>query len=110
MVKTTHVADVLWAAHYAKTRSSKRMELDDELTALEHLILELIHDHPAISVAHLSGRLDRQGQSVAVVVRRLAASGLVRATRTASDKRYRELTLTTSGRALVKRSPSALRH
>lgn len=99
--------DALWAAHYAYTRSYKRMDLEDGLTALEHLMLQCIHNQQAISIAGLATGVHRDVEPVTVVIRRLTASGLVSLTRSASDRRHRQIKLTTAGRAVVRHTPAS---
>ena len=68
-------------------------------------VLQKLAEEPADSLAELASRTRTDPSSVSVVVSRLVARGLVRREASADDARRVTISLTSSGRGLVRRVP-----
>lgn len=86
-------------------RSAGQSERQLGIGSAQLFVLQQLADRPAASVNELAARTYTDQSSVSVVVRRLAAQGLVSRRRAPDDGRRRELSLTAAGRRLVARAP-----
>ena len=87
--------------------SSRAAEKRVGLSAAQLFVLHRLADGRALSLGELADRTFTHQSSVSVVVSRPVARGLVARRSSAVDGRRVELTLTRSGRALLRRAPAA---
>ncbi len=67
--------------------------------------LRQLGDRPAASLAELAERTHTDPSSASIVVQRLVERGLVARTAASDDRRRTELSVTTAGRAVLRRAP-----
>lgn len=70
----------------------------------QRFVLERLAEHPGASIGELARMTHTDQSSVSVVVSRLVEAGLVERKRSDDDARRAELSLTTRGRALARKS------
>lgn len=70
----------------------------------QRFVLERLAEHPGASIGELARMTHTDQSSVSVVVSRLVEAGLVERKRSEDDARRAELSLTTRGRALARKS------
>lgn len=87
--------------------SSVRAERRVGISGAQLFVLQNLADARTMSVNELAARSLTHQSTVSVVVRKLAARGLVAKARAAEDGRRVELTVTAKGRALLARAPDA---
>jgi DNA-binding MarR family transcriptional regulator len=75
------------------------------ISAAQLFVLSSLADGAASSLTELGGRTHTDRSSVADVVKRLAAAGLVERFRSDRDRRRMEVRITGAGRALLARAP-----
>jgi DNA-binding MarR family transcriptional regulator len=104
-------APALIDALRAITRELRLVERDAEhrlgLPPAQAHVLRHLGRRAASSLAELADRTHTDPSSASVVVQRLVERGLVVRTPAADDRRRTELTLTPSGRALLRRRPAS---
>jgi DNA-binding MarR family transcriptional regulator len=76
------------------------------ITGAQLFVVHQLAERPGVSLRELADRTLTDQSSVSVVVRRLVAAGHVARRLSARDARRTELTLTASGRALLRRAPA----
>ncbi len=76
------------------------------ITGAQLFVLQQLAEHPGASLRDLSERTLTDQSSVSVVVSRLVAAGHVVREISAQDARRTELTLTATGRGLLRRAPA----
>ena len=86
-------------------RSSRRSEQQVGIGGAQLFVLQQLADAPARSINDLAARTYTHQSSVSVVVRRLVEQRLVARQPSSSDRRRRELRLTSAGKRLVSRAP-----
>jgi DNA-binding MarR family transcriptional regulator len=89
----------------ALQRSSIAAERSTGLSGAQLYVLWHLERAPATSLEELARRTMTHPSSVSVVVSRLASQGLVRRSRSRSDRRRTELTATARGTALSAKAP-----
>ena len=108
MSDTRLVLDSIRRIVQALRVASRAAERQLGLTAAQLFVLQkLAAEGQATSLNELAERTLTHQSSVSVVVQRLVARGLVTRTNSATDARRIVLSLTPSGRALVRRAPQA---
>lgn len=75
------------------------------VNAAQLFVLQKLAEDPAQSLAELAGRTRTDPSSVSVVVSRLVRRGLVSREASADDARRVEISLTATGRGLLRRAP-----
>ena len=75
------------------------------LSAAQLFVLEQLADKPAASLGELAERTLTDRSSVAAVVDRLLAQGLVTRSRAAADRRRLTIAITPAGRDVLRRAP-----
>ena len=80
------------------------------VTPAQLFVLAQVAGGPRLSMTELAERTSTDRSCVSVIVRRLAAQGLVRRRRPAHDGRRVEVTATPAGRTLLRRAPRAPAH
>jgi DNA-binding MarR family transcriptional regulator len=90
---------------HALRESSRRAERDVGLSGAQLFILQTLEQSPAISINELASMTHTHQSSVSTVVSRLVDRGLVKRTRSGSDRRRVVLSLSPSGARLAGRSP-----
>jgi DNA-binding MarR family transcriptional regulator len=88
--------------------SSRDAERRVGLSAAQLFALQQLAGIPGASINDLAARTFTHQSSVSVVVRRLVERKLVAKTTSADDRRRVRLTVTDSGRAVLRRSPEAV--
>jgi len=91
----------------ALRESSRHAESTLGVTGAQLFALRALADSRPLSLNELAARTRTHQSTVSVVAGRLVDRGLVRRTRSESDGRRIELTLTSRGRALLERAPLA---
>jgi DNA-binding MarR family transcriptional regulator len=89
----------------ALSTSARTAEATAGITGAQLLVLEKLRDARAHSLNDLADRTFTHQSTVSVVVERLVQRGLVARTRSESDARRIELTVTPAGRAVLRRAP-----
>jgi DNA-binding MarR family transcriptional regulator len=87
--------------------ASRETEAAVGMSAAQLFVLAQLADSPASSFTALGARTHTDRSSVAAVVERLAARGLVRCTPAPDDRRRTAVAITATGRALLRRAPQA---
>src|SRR3954452_17669148 len=87
--------------------SSRAAERDVGISAAQLFVLTRLDGAPAMSLNELAERTLPHQSSASVVVAKLVRRGLVMRTQSGEDRRRMELSLTSAGRALLRRSPAA---
>lgn len=88
-------------------RSNRLAEQRWHVSAAQLLVLQRLAEAPTLSVNQLADRTFTHQSTVSVVVTRLVKRGLVARSRSGDDARRAELSLTSAGRALLKRAMGA---
>lgn len=88
-------------------KSNRVAEQRWEVSAAQLLVLQRLAEAPTLSVNELADRTFTHQSTVSVVVTRLVKRGLVTRARADDDARRAELSLTSPGRALLKRAMGA---
>lgn len=102
-----HVVDALRRIVRALHRSNRLAEQRWHVSAAQLLVLQRLAEAPTLSVNELADRTYTHQSTVSVVVTRLVKRGLVARSRADDDARRAELSLTPSGRSLLKRAMGA---
>lgn len=92
------------ALHSATRDTEERLGL----TSAQLFVLTQLKATPSLSINALAERTMTHQSTVSVVVRRLVQRKLVRKVRAVGDARRVELTLTSTGSALMRRAPEAM--
>jgi DNA-binding MarR family transcriptional regulator len=92
---------------HALHSASREAERKLGVTGAQLFVLAQLRDSPALSINALAERTMTHQSTVSVVVRRLVRRRLVKKVRATEDARRVELTLTPTGRALLRRAPEA---
>lgn len=87
--------------------ADQRTQGEARISAAQLYVLSSLEDGAASSLTELGERTHTDRSSVADVVERLAARGLVSRDRSGSDRRRTEVRITAEGRALLARAPRA---
>lgn len=103
----TRIVNALRRIVRALHRSNRLAEQRWQVSAAQLLVLQRLSEAETLSVNELADRTYTHQSTVSVVVTRLVKRGLVARTRADDDARRAELSLTTSGRALLKRAMGA---
>jgi MarR family transcriptional regulator, lower aerobic nicotinate degradation pathway regulator len=103
----TRVVNALRRIVRALHRSNRQAEQRWQVSAAQLLVMQRLAEADTLSVNELAERTYTHQSTVSVVVTRLVKRGLVARTRADDDARRAELSLTTSGRALLKRALGA---
>jgi DNA-binding MarR family transcriptional regulator len=85
--------------------SARTAERSAGVTGAQLFVLQQLRDAPAHSLNDLANRTFTHQSTVSVVVDRLVSRGLVGRTRSETDARQVELSLTAAGRAALRRAP-----
>lgn len=105
---TTSILDDLRRIVRVLRESSRAAEQAIGVSGAQLFVLKaLAADDAPLSVNGLAARTRTHQSTVSVVVKRLAARGLVRRAPSAIDARRVELALTPAGRRLIERAPNA---
>ena len=99
------VMDALRRVVRALRVSTRAAERRFGISGAQLFVLEKLVEAPAPSVDHLAARTLTDQSSVSMVVSRLVAADLVRRTPSRGDARRVSISLTPSGRALVRKAP-----
>ena len=99
------VLDAIRQIVHALRESSRWAEKHVGLTGAQLFVLQKLAESPAASVNELAGRTHTHQSSVSTVVTRLVDRGFVRRTRSGTDARSVELSLTARGQRLVDGRP-----
>jgi DNA-binding MarR family transcriptional regulator len=102
-----HAVDALRRIVRALHRSNRLAEQRWEVSSAQLLVLQRLSEAPTLSVNELADRTFTHQSTVSVVVTRLVKRGLVARSRADDDARRAELSLTSSGRALLRRAMGA---
>jgi DNA-binding MarR family transcriptional regulator len=92
------------ALHTASRENERRLGL----TGAQLFVLTQLSATPSLSINALAERTMTHQSTVSVVVRRLVRRKLVKKVRAADDARRVELTLTSTGAALLRKAPEAI--
>ncbi|SBN64403.1 DNA-binding transcriptional regulator, MarR family [Curtobacterium sp. 9128] len=76
------------------------------LTHPQYLVMLALWEHDPRSVREIAGELRLESATLSPLLKRLETSGYVKRTRSSSDERQLEVSLTTAGRALRERARS----
>jgi DNA-binding MarR family transcriptional regulator len=87
--------------------SSRASEQRLGVSGAQLFVLNVLSSSGVLSLNDLAARTHTHQSTVSVVVKKLVARGLVRRSASERDGRRLELTLTPSGRALLKKAPMA---
>lgn len=102
-----HLPDVgshlLRRAHFAAEELFAREFAQESITPRQKAALVILYQQPGLSQNALADRLHMDRNTVAEMVKRLAATGLIRRTPAKSDQRAYELFLAPDGAALLDR-------
>ena len=90
----------------ALSRSARAIEWRTGSTNAQLFLLRELAVAGTLSVGELAARASTRQGTVSTVVSRLVRLGLVQKTRSATDSRRAELSLTPRGRALLRRAPT----
>ena len=104
---TTRVLDGLRRIVRSLRESSRAAEADLGVSGAQLFVVRALAEAPALSLNELAARTHTHQSTVSVVVKRLAARGLVARSISARDGRRLVLRLTGRGRALLARAPLA---
>ncbi|MCJ1714199.1 MarR family winged helix-turn-helix transcriptional regulator [Curtobacterium sp. VKM Ac-2922] len=74
------------------------------LTHPQYLVMLALWEHDPRSVREIAGKLRLDSATISPLLKRLEASGYLRRTRSTTDERQLEVSLTTAGRALRERA------
>lgn len=88
--------------------SSRETERRLGVTGAQLFVLTQLRANPSLSINDLAERTMTHQSTVSVVVRRLVRRKLVKKVRSVADGRRVELTLTSSGTALLRRAPEVM--
>lgn len=91
---------LLWAVDHAFTSTSKRMERELGVTALQHLVTRLVARQPGVSAGALARTLHVHPSTLTGVLRRLGRRGALVRYADASDGRRALFRLTRHGHAI----------
>jgi DNA-binding MarR family transcriptional regulator len=101
---STRAIDALRRIVRALLMSTHDLEQQTGITSAQRFVLEQLADGPLASVNALAARTHTRQATVSVVLSRLESRGLVRRDRDPRDRRRAMVTLTPSGRRLLRRS------
>src|SRR4051812_24634939 len=87
--------------------ASRAAEKNVGLTAAQLFVMHHLASGPAPSLNELASRTLTHQSSASVVVTKLVSRGLIARTRSASDARRQELSLTPAARKLLRKAPHA---
>jgi DNA-binding MarR family transcriptional regulator len=87
--------------------AAQRTQSEAGISAAQLFVLSSLADGAASSLTELGERTHTDRSSVADVVQRLAAAGLVEQFRSERDRRRTEVRITAAGRTLLRRAPRA---
>ncbi len=102
-----HVLDDLRRIVRVLRESSRAAEAAVGLTGAQLFVLQALEGEPELSMNELAARTRTHQSSVSTVVARLVARRLVKRVAAKEDARRVSLSLTASGRALLRRAPGA---
>lgn len=85
--------------------SSKSVELSLGISSAQLFVLQRLRDENGISLNELAERTLTHQSSVSVVVSKLVEQGLVQRRKAKDDERRVEISITSQGRALLKKAP-----
>ena len=94
---------LLRRAHFAAEELFAREFAQESITPRQKAALVILYQHPGLSQNALADQLHMDRNTVAEMVKRLAASGLIRRVPAKADKRAYELFLAPDGAALLDR-------
>src|SRR5215218_4919931 len=101
------VVDALRRVVQALRVSARGAEAKVGLSGAQLFVLQKLAEEPTLSVNDLADRTLTHQSSVSVVVARLVEKGYVTRERAPDDARRLQLSLTSAGRAALRRSPQA---
>jgi DNA-binding MarR family transcriptional regulator len=90
----------------ALSQSARAVERRTGITNAQLFLLQQIESAGPLSVSELAQRARTQQSTVSIVVARLVRARLATSVRTAADARRAAVSLTTGGRALLRRAPT----
>ncbi len=105
--ETSRILDDLRRIVRVLRESSRTAERDLGVTGAQLFALKVVAQAPSLSLGEVARRTRTHQSTVSVVVKRLAAAGLVRRVVADDDARRAELQVTESGRALLRKAPQA---
>ena len=103
----TSVVDCIRSIIQSLRVAGREAEQKLGITSAQLYVLQELEGSPALSINQLAERTFTHQSSVSIVVSRLTESGLVTRTAARGDARRLSISLTPSGRALVRRAPDA---
>jgi DNA-binding MarR family transcriptional regulator len=86
--------------------SSKSVELTLGISSAQLFVLQKLRDEGGVSLNELADRTLTHQSSVSVVVSKLVEQGLVQRKKAKDDERRVEISITSQGRALLKKAPA----
>ncbi|MHB1310690.1 MAG: MarR family winged helix-turn-helix transcriptional regulator [Gemmatimonadaceae bacterium] len=89
----------------ALSQSARAVERHSGLTNAQLFVLQQLAAHGPLSVGELAVRAETQPSTASIVVSRLVAAGYLKKSRSGTDARRTELTLTPAARRLVRGAP-----
>jgi DNA-binding MarR family transcriptional regulator len=87
--------------------AAQQTQIQAGISAAQLFVLSNLADGSALSLTELGRKTHTDRTSVADVVRRLAAAGLVKRSRSRTDRRRMEVTITPAGREVLHDAPQA---
>jgi DNA-binding MarR family transcriptional regulator len=105
--QTAAAVDAVRRLFRALRVAAKRTQSEAGISAAQLFVLSSLADGAASSLTELGERTHTDRSSVADVVQRLAAAGLVEQFRSERDRRRTEVRITGAGRRLLGRAPQA---
>jgi DNA-binding MarR family transcriptional regulator len=104
----TDVLSALRRLIRATDLDSKRLARETNLSTSQLLVMELLADGPALTVGRIAERVGLAQATVTSMVDRLEERGLVARRRGETDRRQVKVSLTSQGRTLAAKAPTAL--
>lgn len=90
------------------TEQSRKVELVTGLTGPQLWVVKILKDASPLKVSDLASRMYLHPATMVGLLDRLEGKGLVKRTRSLTDRRVVHIDLTESGRELVKKSPEVV--
>jgi len=103
----TTVIDSIRSIVHSLRVSGRQAEQRLGITSAQLYVLQQLQDDSALSINQLAERTFTHQSSVSIVVSRLAEGGFVTRTAARGDARRLSISLTPTGRALLRRAPDA---
>jgi DNA-binding MarR family transcriptional regulator len=100
------ILNAVRALNHSIRVSGRAAEQHLGISSAQHHILQELSERPAQSINELAANSYTHQSSVSMVVRRLLEKGLVKRQHSAQDARRVAISLTSTGRALIRKAPS----